>query len=310
MTVTTDAARRTEGRSVSPKVPWWRHKNTLAYALVAVPLVVLAIALLLPVGFNAWVSLHSWSLVDQGGPKFIGLGNYEQIFTDPRYRGTVLRTFVFVVGTVGVQLIVGFAMALFLNRHFRTLKALRTVLLLPMMVSEVVVGMAWRYMYEYSGGALNWLLSLVGLGPVHWLGPDLALLSIIFADAWSNIPFVTLILFTALQTVPRDILDAAAVDGAQRWTRLRHVIIPMVQPAILVVLMFRTMFAIRAFTLVWILTEGGPGGTTNLIAIDVYKSAFSNYNLGLGGALSWVLVAISLVIAILYIRWLNREPLY
>lgn len=303
----------TEGTS-SPqpwsKPPWWKSKHLLAYGLIAAPLIVLAVVLLLPVGFNAWVSLHSWSLIGGGEREIIGLENFQAVFADPRYRGTVVRTAVFVVATVGLQIIGGFGIALFLNRYFQGLKLIRTILLVPMMVSEVVVAMAWRYMFQYRGGVLNWILESLGVGPVHWLGPDLALISIIGVDAWMNIPFVTLVMFAALQTVPGDILDAAAVDGAERWARLRHIIIPMVQPAILLVLMFRTMFAIRSFTLVWMLTEGGPANSTSLLAIDVYKSAFNSYNLGLGGALSWLLVVISLIIAVLYIRWLNRDPLY
>jgi multiple sugar transport system permease protein len=171
------------------------------------------------------------------------------------------------------------------------------------------VGLSWRLILQYNGGLLNWALGLVGIEPVSWLGQDLALYSVVVADSWQNVPFVTLIIYAALQTLPDDVMDAAYVDGATGWTRLRHVIIPIIKPAILVVLLFRTIFAIRTFGSVWILTEGGPGRASTLISIDAFKLAFRDYDLGLGAAMSFCLLVIGLVVTILYMKWLSRDSI-
>jgi len=288
---------------------WWRSRNALGYGFIAGPLVFMVVVLLVPIAYNAWVSLHDWSLVGTTPPRFIGLDNYLEIVQTPRWRGTLLRTAVYVIVTVSVQVVAGFLIALLLHQHFPRAKVARMLLLLPMMISEVVVGNIWRLLLNYNGGLINWFLGLFGIEPVFWLGPEHAFQSILMVDIWQNVPFVTLVLFAALQTLPSELLEAAAIDGANRWHQVRSVIVPMIQPAFLLVLMFQTMFAIRSFSTIWLLTEGGPGDRTSLLAIDVFRAALQSYDIGLGAALSWCLLLLSLGITVLYIRWLKRDPL-
>ncbi|MDQ7904795.1 sugar ABC transporter permease [Phytohabitans sp. ZYX-F-186] len=288
---------------------WWRGRDGLGLLFVLAPMLFLFAVLIVPIVYNMWVSLHSWRLTDVGGPEFVGLDNYVEVLWTPRWRDTIVRTAAFVVLTVGLQVVIGFGVALFLHKHFPRARALRVALLLPMMVSEVAVGNMWRLLYNYDGGLLNWALGLVGIDRVFWLGPDMAFASIVLTDVWQNAPFVTLVIFAALQTMPNELLEAADLDGASGWVRIRRVILPIVQPAVLLVLIFQTMFAIRAFGTIWILTEGGPGTATTLLSIDIFRVALQSYDVGLASTLSWFLVAINLIVAIIYMRWLKREPL-
>ncbi|MFI7024234.1 carbohydrate ABC transporter permease [Micromonospora sp. NPDC049900] len=315
-----DAAARPDRAAASPhgggaerpatrRPPWWRSRTALGYLFVLAPMLFLFVVLIVPIGYNLWVSLHSWRLTSVTGPEFVGLANYIEVLQTPRWRDTIVRTAIFVVLTVVLQVIVGFGTALFLHRHFPKARALRVALLLPMMVSEVAVGNVWRLLYNYDGGLLNWALGLIGVDRVFWLGPDMAFFSIVLTDVWQNAPFVTLVIFAALQTMPKDILEAADLDGATGWARIRQIIVPVVQPAVLLVLIFQTMFAIRSFGTIWILTEGGPGTATTLLSIDIFRVALQSYDVGLASTLSWFLVLINLVVAIIYMRWLKRDSL-
>ncbi len=285
------------------------RRNALGYSFVLLPLGYVFIVLLLPIIYNAWISLQQWSLVDPSPPTFIGLGHYIDIFTDPRWLGTIGRTAVFVVASVALQIAGGVGIAMFLFIRYPNARLLRVLLLLPMLVSEVVVGNVWRLMFNYDGGFINGILSLFGIPPIFWLGADLAFPSIVIADVWQQLPFVMLVVFAALQTVPAEIREAAMIDGAGGWKSFWNIILPVIRPAILLVLLFETMFAVRAFSTVWVLTQGGPGNSTSLLAVDVYRVALQNYDVGLSAALSWILLVISLLIALLYIRWLKRDPL-
>ena len=276
--------------------------------MLAAPVVLVVGLLVVPTVYTIWVSFYSWSMISGAEPSFIGLGNYIDVLSDASLRGSVGRTMIFVVASVGLQFVVGFGLALLLYHSFGRLKAVQTVLLLPMMVSDVVVGLSWRLILQYDGLA-NWTLQLAGIPPVYWLGEDLALASIILVDCWQNVPFVTLIIYAALQSLPEDVMDASRVDGASWWARLIHIVIPMIKPAILVVLLFRTVFSLRSFGTVWVLTQGGPGDASTLISIETYRQAFRDFNLGLGSTMSVFLLLIGLIITFAYMRWLNREAL-
>jgi multiple sugar transport system permease protein len=203
----------------------------------------------------------------------------------------------------------GIAVALFIWRRYPNAKILRAILLLPMLISEVVVGNVWRLMLNSNGGLIDGVLRLLDLPTPLWLGPRWAFVSIVVADLWQQLPFVFLVVFAALQSVPDELLESATMDGSRGWQSLWNVIIPLIRPAILLVLLFETLYALRTFSTVYILTEGGPAGETTLFGVSIEQTALSDYKVGLAAALSWVLLAISLVFAIVYIRWLKRDPL-
>ncbi|HET6223277.1 MAG TPA: sugar ABC transporter permease [Dongiaceae bacterium] len=283
-------------------------KDRLAYFLIGLPLLYVVIVIVLPLLFNIYASLFSWRLV-VGDPVYVGFGNYAEVLTEKRWLYSLLRTLAFAGLAVGIELVVGFAIALLLYHRFNNLRWLQALFLTPMMISEVAAALAWRLMLSGEGGLANWITTSLGLPAQLWLGPDWAFLSIVAVDVWQQTPFVVLVMFAALQGVPKELLEAAELDGAPLYHRIAHVIIPIVRPALSIVLIFRTVFALRAFTTVWILTGGGPGDRTAVLGIEIYRTAFSSFETGLGAALSIIMLLMSLIIAVFYMRAFRRESL-
>lgn len=304
-----------EGATPNVISPWAARKprrfsrtDRLAYALLAPSFLLLLAVLLVPTVFNVYASLQEWVLFG-APPRFDGLENYRTVFSDPRYLSTLLRTMLFVVITVSVQFFLGFSIALLLDRYLGKLRSAQVIFLLPMMISEVAAALGWRLLLTGQFSFMNWLIGLFGIPPQVWLGPDLAFFSIILVEVWQHTPFVILLIFAALQGVPQELIEAGLLDGATGWATIRHILFPMIQPAVLVVLMFRTMFAMRAFAIIWTLTHGGPANRTTVVGIDIYQQAFVRFDLGVAGALAVVLTLISAVISLSYIRVLSREAL-
>jgi multiple sugar transport system permease protein len=169
---------------------------------------------------------------------------------------------------------------------------MRTVMILPILVPPVAIGSMWKLMYNYDFGVFNQMLTAVGLPPVNWLGSTaLALWAVVLVDVWHWVPFVFLILFAAVEALPVDVLEAARVDGATRWQLLRRVILPLLWPAIVVAMLFRTIHAFKVFDEVYLLTSGGPGTSTELLTLHLYKVFFEQNQLGYGALLSLALIA-------------------
>ncbi|AYY12483.1 sugar ABC transporter permease [Actinobacteria bacterium YIM 96077] len=293
------------GRAASPLE---RHRARVAYGFILPALLVLAAILAAPIVFSLYVSLHDWTLFgDQ--PELIGLDNYVRALSDPAVLASFVRTALFVLITVGAQTVLGFGIALFLFREFGRLRLLGIVLLLPMMISEVVAGLGFRLILSHDVSLLNWLLGLVGIEPQVWLGSDWAFISVMAVDVWQHTPFVILVLFAAMQGLPQDVLEAAKVDGATGFTSVRHIMLPLLMPALLVVVMFRTVFAMRVFTPIYILTGGGPADSTTLLGIEIYRAAFQHYEMGYAAALSALMLLFSMAVGVLYIKLLSREAL-
>jgi multiple sugar transport system permease protein len=283
-------------------------REKVAYAFVTPALLVLALVLAAPVAFNLFISLHDWRLTG-GSPELVGIANYVRALSDSTFTETALRTGIFVAVSVGLEVVLGFGLALYLAREFGELRVIGIILLLPMMVSEVIAGLGFRLLLSHDVSLLNWLIGLLGVSPQVWLGPDWAFISVIAVEVWQHTPFVILVMFAAIQTLPKEVLEAARVDGAVGLANLRHIILPLVLPALLVVLMFRTVFAIRVFTPIYVLTGGGPAGKTTVLGIDIYREAFQHYDVGYAAALSVLMLLLSLAIGIVYIRLLSREAL-
>lgn len=287
---------------------WFARTNRFGYLLIAAPMIMMIIVLVVPIVFNLYASTFSWRLFGRE-PVFVGLDNWITVLQDPRWRASLSRTAIFVVSTVTVQVVTGFWIAYILYKHLNRIGLLSVIFLLPMMISEVAAALTWRLIVSGSNSLLNWAIGFLGIEAQQWLGPSWAFITVVAVDAWQNVPFVVLIMFAAMQAMPTDVLEAAELDGASGFSKLRYILMPLLQPALLVVLLFRTIFAIRAFTTIWVLTGGGPGDRTAVIGIDIYRVAFSNFNVGMSAVLSMLMVVISLIIGIGYIRMLTREPL-
>jgi multiple sugar transport system permease protein len=223
---------------------------------------------------------------------FTPLANLALLRADDVIAPAIFNTLVFVVIAVALEIVLGLALAILVAGVARGKGLVRTVMILPILVPPVAIGSMWKLLYNYDFGIFNQGLSAVGLAPVNWLGStSLALGSVIAVDVWHWVPFVFLILFAAVEALPVEVLEAARVDGATRWQLVRRVMLPLLKPAIVVALVFRTILAFKVFDEVYLLTSGGPGNSTELVTLHLYKVFFEQNQLGYGALLSLALIA-------------------
>lgn len=240
---------------------------------------------------------------------FVGLGNYISLLGEPIFWATIGRTFYFTVVSVGIELVLGLAIAQLIHAHPPGWKFLRTSLIIPWAVPTIVNGTMWRWIYNADYGALNGLLLQLGLIDkyVPWLTkPDMAMNLVILADIWHSVPFIALILQAALATLPADLEEAASVDGATALQYFWFIRLPLLRPAILVALVIRTVEAFRAFDIIYVITNGGPANGTVTISFLTYLETFSFGHAGRGSALSFLISLFTLTLAFIYIRMLYR----
>jgi ABC-type sugar transport system permease subunit len=240
---------------------------------------------------------------------FVGLGNYIEMLKDRTFWETIGRTLYFTVVSVGLELVLGLAVAQLIHSHPWGWQFLRFSLIIPWAVPTIVNGAMWRWIYSADFGALNGILMQFGLIKhyVPWLSlPDSAMNLVILADVWHTMPFVALILQSALATLPEELNEAAMIDRANAWQRFWYVRLPLLRPGILVVLIVRTVEAFRVFDIVYIITNGGPAFKTITITYLTYLNTFSYGKQGTGAALSFLISIFTIFMALIFIRFLYR----
>ena len=238
------------------------------------------------------------------------LGNFTRLFSDNFFLIAMVHTFVYAVAALGCEFLLGLGLALLLNSRMGGRGLLRASLLVPMMLPSVVVGVVWRLMLNPDFGAINGTLRRLGIsteGLTWTASPKLATLSVIAVDVWQWTPFVFLVLLAGLQAIPEEPYEAALIDGSSRRQTFWHVTLPLLKPSILIVLLLRTMDLLRVFDQIFILTEGGPGFATETISLYIYRTAFRFFDFGYAAAMSFVLLALTNVISVIYIKFLQAK---
>jgi multiple sugar transport system permease protein len=279
---------------------WWLLLPTLA---------VLAANSIFPILYALRVSFESYQMLIPVPPRFLGLANYAQIMRDPLFWHSLQVTLVFVVGVIVFQFPAGFGLALLVNRLPRFQELTATLLLLPTIMSASVVGFQWYQLYNYEFGPVNYLLGLLHLGRPTWTAdPHLALPALVFVDFWEWTPFMTLLLFAGLRSLPGPIIEAARVDGSTPWEVLWRIIVPLLRPVIGIAVILRVIMAFKLFDIVYVLTAGGPGIATENVAFYTYIQGFRYFNMGLASALS-ILQLILITILAKVLLGLTRRPL-
>ncbi len=276
----------------------------------------LAPSLLVMLGITLWPVISTLILSFFNAPTginqtrtFVGLANYIGMVTDQTFWETIWRTLYFTVVSVGIELGLGLAIAQLIHTRPWGWQFLRIALIIPWAVPTIVNGAMWRWIYSADFGALNGLLMALGLIKhyVPWLTmTNMAMNLVIVADVWHTMPFVALVLQAALATLPEDLDEAAAVDGADAWQRFWQIRVPLLRPAILVALIVRTVDAFRVFDIVYIITAGGPAYKTLTITYLTYLNSFSFGKQGTGAALSFLISLVTITLALIYIRLLYR----
>lgn len=282
---------------------WYRSRLQILVFLLPAVLVV-ALVLLYPLFFTFRLSMFSYSI--SRGMNFIGIDNYIKILLDKTFYIALRNTFIYTTAVVVVEMTLGFILANIVNRKFYLQSVVRTLLMIPMLTSPIVSGIIWRFMYNPDFGIINYFLTQVGLQTQVWTGsPKTALLSTIIVDIWEFTPFVILLLLAGLQSIPKEQYEAAGIDGANFGQCLWYITIPWLKPMILVVLLLRTMDSIKVFDQVYALTGGGPGISSITLGVYAYTKGFRNFSLGYASTISYVLMLITIVISLFYMRVIN-----
>ena len=285
----------------------WLGDRSLAGLFVSPALVLLLFLSVFPLLWALYLSFTDYSATRDTPAQWVGLDNYLDILKSSAVHDRAITTLVYVAGAVGLQTLLGFSIAYLISRRARGRGLMTTLFLTPMMLSPVVVGLFWKFMLDTQFGVINSLLGSLGFGQVEWLTSQrLALLSLVIVDTWQWTPFIMLIALAGLTAVPRYLYEAASIDRASEWFRFRHITLPLVWPLLLIAILFRAIEAFRLFDLVYILTQGGPGVSTETLSFHVYKVAFLGFDTGLASAYGILMVVVVIVLAQFYLRYLDR----
>jgi multiple sugar transport system permease protein len=279
------------------------------YYLFVPTLTVLIFMTVVPLIFSLVTSFTGYKATELGSFTFTGFNNFVRAFLDSDIWTSFWNTIRYVFFSVGIEFLLGMSMAVLLNRQIWGITFIRTFLLLPMMVTPVAVGLLWRWMFNTDYGLINYFAgSWFGMDPVNWLGEHrFAMPIVIFVDVWQWTPFIILSLLAGLQSLSAEPYEAANIDGASAWQVFRYVTLPQLKSVILVVLLIRTIDAFKSFDVVWTLTNGGPGISTELFSSRIYRVAFKFWETGYASAISWLFLIVVMVITSLFIRFLYKE---
>jgi len=289
-----------------------QSKQRLIFGLVTPSMLAIGFTFLLPIGYVVYLSLHKYNILIPAHP-FVGFSNYLRLLSDPNFWNSLEVTLYFAFVGVTTEVTLALLIALFLNQRFRGQMILRTILLLPWAVPWVVNGIIWKWIYNPRFGALNALLQQLGIIKSYqvWLGkPFLALNMMILADVWKETPFIAVMLLAGLQALPKELYEAAMVEGASAWRRFWSITLPLIRPVLFVALILRAIWSLKTFDLVFTLTQGGPSGGTSLLNYYIYTTSFSRLDFGYGSALSVVFVFLILIITIGCYKLVFREVQY
>ena len=290
-----------------------KHKDMSEPMLGTLLLLPAALLLLLivvyPIATLFWTSLHAVDQANpQAGEQWVGMANYLRAFDDARFWHSALQTVIYIVVTVPGALLVGLGLALLANQPFKVQWPVRLSLLLPWALPLVFAGLIFRWFFEYQTGIVNDLLVRVGIEPVSWLSdPTLATVAICIAIIWKASSFMALMLLAGLQTIPKSLYEAAEVDGASKWQQFVEITLPMLRPAIFVALIFRTITAIQTFDIPYAMTGGGPGDSTETLAMYIHKTTLDFLDFGYGSALAALMFVLSMVATSGYLRYTRRS---
>jgi multiple sugar transport system permease protein len=270
-----------------------RRDRRFGWMLTAPGLLLLAAVIAFPVLWALFTSLFGYTLIDPGFHDFVGVKNYTLALSDPEFRHAAWVTITFVAAVVLLEFALGFLIALMLNDTERGKNVYYLILLCPLLMNPVVVGLIWRMFLHPTLGIANYLLRVIGLAPVNWLGDaKIAFWTVVMVDIWHQVSFMIVLLLAGLSALPREPYEAARVDGAYTLQRFWHITLPLMRPVIIVTLLIRVIFAIKTYDIIYIMTRGGPGTSTDLVSYYIYRQAFVSLNLGEACAMSGILLVV------------------
>lgn len=283
-----------------------RTARAMHYAMLCPTLSLLLAFLVVPAVYVGWLSFNTFTYGQD--MQFVGLANYAQLFGDRIFWRAFWNTFFVVNGIVYVELLLGLGLAVLLSGPVPAKGLIIAVILAPYAITESSGIVMWRYMFEPDVGMVSQGLGRLGLSQLDWsTNPVETLLLASTIAIWHHLPFTFLILYSALTTIPKELLEASEIDGATQWQQFRLITLRLIMPAILIAVLFRYIFAIRTFAEVWLLTEGGPARLSEVLAIYLYREMFKYHQFGMASATGWFMLMMSLLIALPYLRRMYAE---
>lgn len=282
-------------------------KNKNFFFILPVVLILLVIVVF-PLIYSIYVSLLDYDL-RKTTVKFLGLNNYVKVLGDKRFIDSLIRTGELVVLSVVTQYLIGLALALAIYYHIRKLRNIVVVILsIPPMISPVIVGYMSRLLFHPGASPINFILESLGLPRLLWhASAQTSLLTVFLVDTWQWAPFMLLLLLSGLVAIPQEYLESARVDGVNAWQEIRHIVLPLLKTTSIVAVLFRALDILRMFDIVYILTYGGPGTSTEVVSFYAYRISFGYWKIGYGAALSWVLMLILSVLTTIYLKFVVKS---
>ena len=266
-------------------------------------LIALMMVLALPLVYSLVTSFFDTNLKYRGLGDFVGLQNYIEVLKDTYFLDSVKTTVIFTFFVVVIEFLVGLGIGLLLNNIRKARNFFFTIIIVPMMITPIAVGLIWRLLLHSDLGIVNYVLSLIGMTGRAWLADaSIALKTVMFIDIWQNVPYMVLVILAGLVTLPTEPYEAAAIDGASRLQSFFTLTVPMMIPTFSVVLLLRTITALKTYDLIFVLTRGGPGTTTEVISYHIYQQAFRYLEIGKASAMSYLLLLMIVPVAFLFIR--------
>ena len=293
-----------KGKRARRRISHFSQDRLYFLILIGPPFLIIFLLTIVPFVYSLLLSTWKLNLAMPGSERFVGIGNYVKMLTADYNFWTIMRnTAIQVFGTVSLQIVLGLFLALLFAREARGMRIARSLIMVPMMATPVVIGVIWRFMVNPDFGIVNYLLSLVGIVGPDWLGkPGLAMATIIAADVWLSTPFVTIIIIAGISSLSREPFEAAKVDGASAFQAFIYVTLPLLSPVIWVAVMFRLIDAFKRFDSIYIMTAGGPGNATETLNLYAYNNAFSYLDTGYASALAMFLFFIIALLSVVTIQ--------
>lgn len=290
------------------------RKKFIGFLFLTPAFTLLILIVGIPIIYAIYLSFHSFYLNKPLlGMKFIGLQNYSILFEDPNFYNALSNTVRLTIVVVGIEMFFGVSLAILFSQFQRSkfTEIVRTLFLLPMMFTPVIVGILWRMIYNTKYGPLNYLLNIFGLDAINWLGDSAtSLWTVACADIWQYISFVFIIAFAFIETIPKDLYEAAKIDGVTLWQEIKYITLPLMLPIMIIILALRVVDVFRIFDKIFVLTMGGPGISSETLTYYTYRVAFRAFNLGYASTIGVITAFILLIISTAYIFFIRGRSKY
>jgi multiple sugar transport system permease protein len=281
---------------------WWNEETRFAWLAILPAIAFFGVFVGFPVGYSFWLSFHEWNMM-AATPTWIGLENYAALASDRDFLRSLIQTALFTVGITACILVLSLGMALLLDEKLRWIRLYRTIFYLPAVTSLVAIGIVWVWMFDPQFGLINQALRGTGVeGPLWLADTRLALVSLVITAAWRNVGYFATVFLAGLQGIDAMYYEAARIDGAGRWASFRYVTLPLLKPTIVFVVVLSVILSFQVFALVYVMTSGGPAGSTSVLVFYLYQQAFTYFRMGYASAIGFVLFAIIFVLTVLQFK--------